>query len=96
MALELFGFQIGRKEEETPPTVQSFAPPPNSDGALDVNAGGAFGTTVDLEGSAKSETALITRYRDMSQQGECDKAVDDIINEAVVFRRQQVGGGGCC
>jgi hypothetical protein len=85
MALELFGFQIGRKEEETPPTVQSFAPPPNSDGALDVNAGGAFGTTVDLEGSAKSETALITRYREMSHQGECDKAVDDIINEAVVF-----------
>lgn len=84
MALELFGFQIGRKEE-TPPTVQSFAPPPTNDGTLDVNAGGAFGTTVDLEGSSKSETSLITRYRDMSQQGECDKAIDDIINEAVVF-----------
>lgn len=85
MAIELFGFQIGKKEESAPPTVQSFAPPPNTDGTIDVNAGGAFGTTVDLEGSAKTEVALITKYREMSQQGECDKAVDDIINEAVVF-----------
>jgi len=85
MAIQLFGFQIGRKEEDTPATVQSFAPPPNTDGTIDVNAGGAFGTTVDLEGAAKSEVSLITRYRDMSQQGECDKAVDDIINEAIVF-----------
>jgi len=85
MAIELFGFQIGRKEQEAPPTVQSFAPPPNIDGTIDVNAGGAFGTTVDLEGSAKTEVTLITKYREMSYQGECDKAVDDIINEAVVF-----------
>ena len=85
MALELFGFQIGRKEEDTPATVQSFAPPPNTDGTIDVNAGGAFGTTVDLEGSAKTEVALITKYREISHQSECDKAVDDIINEAIVF-----------
>lgn len=85
MAIELFGFQIGRKEDDLPPTVQSFAPPPNTDGALNVTEGGAFGTTVDLDGAAKSEAALITRYREMSQQSECDKAVDDVCNEAIVF-----------
>ncbi len=85
MAIELFGFQIGRKEEELPPTVQSFAPPPNTDGAINVTEGGAFGTTVDLDGPAKNEAALITRYREMSQQSECDKAIDDVCNEAIVF-----------
>lgn len=85
MAIDLFGFSIGRKEEETPPTVQSFAPPPNNDGALDVSEGGAFGTTVDLDGSAKNESLLVTKYREMAQQGECDKAIDDVCNEAIVF-----------
>ena len=82
MAIELFGFQLGRKEEELPPTVQSFAPPASMDGALDVNEGGAFGTTVDLDGTSKTEAALITKYREMSRQSECDKAVDDVCNEA--------------
>ena len=85
MAIELFGFQIGRKEDELPPTVQSFAPPPNTDGALNVTEGGAFGTTVDLDGAAKNEAALITRYREMSLQSECDKAIDDVCNEAIIF-----------
>ena len=85
MAIDLFGFSIGRKEEETPPTVQSFAPPPNTDGALDVSEGGAFGTTVDLDGNAKNESLLVTKYREMAQQGECDKAIDDVCNEAIVF-----------
>jgi len=85
MAIELFGFQIGRKEDELPVSVQSFAPPTNLDGALDVNEGGAFGTTVDLDGSSKNESALITKYREMSRQSECDKAIDDICNEAIVF-----------
>jgi len=85
MAIELFGFQIGRKEDDLPPTVQSFAPPPNTDGAINVTEGGAFGTTVDLDGAAKNEAALITRYREMSQQSECDKAIDDVCNEAIVF-----------
>ena len=85
MAIELFGFQIGRKEDDLPPTVQSFAPPPNTDGALNVTEGGAFGTTVDLDGAAKNEAALITRYREMSLQSECDKAIDDVCNEAIIF-----------
>lgn len=84
MAIDLFGFQIGRKEE-LPPSVQSFAPPSSMDGALDVNEGGAFGTTVDLDGTSKTESALITKYREMSRQSECDKAIDDVCNEAVVY-----------
>jgi len=88
MAIELFGFQLGRKEEAGP-SIQSFAPPAAMDGALDVNEGGAFGTTVDLDGTSKTESALITKYREMARQSECDKAIDDVCNEAIVFDDKQ-------
>jgi hypothetical protein len=88
MAVELFGFTIGRKEEEKKPNVKSFAPPPNDDGALAVTEGGVFGTTVDVDGTAKSEAQLISRYREMSQQPECEKAIDDVINEAISGQEQ--------
>ena len=85
MAVQLFGFQIGRiKDDETKPTVQSFAPPPNEDGSLAVTEGGAYGTTVDVDGTSKNEAALITRYREMAEQPETERAIDDIINEAIV------------
>ena len=83
--MELFGFQIGRKkDEELPKTVQTFAPPVNDDGSLMVTEGGFYGTTIDQEGTVKNETTLITRYRSMSQQPECEKAIDDVVNEAII------------
>ena len=91
MPVDLFGFRIGKKpDEETPPSVQSFAPPPNDDGAIAVTEGGAFGITVDMDGSLKNEPVLISRYRDMAQQPECERAVDDIINEAIVYSESEM------
>ena len=86
MAIDLFGFRIGRPEEETKKAEQvpSFVPPPNDQGAVDLALGGGYGGYVDLEGTAKSEAELVTRYREMSLQPECDMAVDDIVNEAIV------------
>ena len=83
MALELFGFRIGKVEQEKD-TVISFAPPEPDDGSLTIAQGGVFGTTVDLEGTAKNEAALVTKYREMTLQPECEKAIDDIVNEAIV------------
>ena len=94
--MQLFGFTIGKpKDDEQPKTVQSFAPPPSSDGTMDVMQeygaayGGAFGTALDMDGVAKNEAALITRYRTMAQQPECERAIDDIINEAIVSDEQE-------
>jgi|TARA_B110000503_G_scaffold128355_1_gene199245 hypothetical protein len=83
MALELFGFRIGKVDEQKD-SVVSFAPPEPDDGSLTIAQGGVFGTTVDLEGTAKNESALITKYREMLLQPECEKAIDDIVNEAIV------------
>lgn len=78
---ELFGFEIRKKKDEE---TESFAPPVNDDGAVIVSAGGTYGTYVDLEGSAKSEAEIVTKYRNMVQQPEIQRAIEDIVNEAIV------------
>ena len=92
MAIELFGFTIGRsqKEKEAREKV-SFALPQYDDGALDVSGtpGGAFATYLDMEGAAKNEMDLIQRYRQMALYPECELAVDDIVNEAIVADREE-------
>ena len=91
MAIDLFGFTIGRKEEIEKlksDNLKSFVPPQDNDGALEVAPGGVYGTYVDMEGTAKSEAQLVTRYREMSTQPEADLAIDDIVNEAIVYNEK--------
>ena len=92
MAVELFGFTIGRTQKEKEARDKaSFALPQYDDGALDVSGtpGGAYGTYLDMEGAAKNEMDLIQRYRQMSLYPECELAVDDIVNEAIVCDREE-------
>lgn len=87
----LFGFEIKRKTpaEETEDRQKSFAPEVYDDGAVVVAAGGAYGTYVDLEGSAKTEAELVSKYRMMAAHSEVDRAVDDIVNEAIVSEPEE-------
>ena len=80
---ELFGFQITRVKKTEDPK-QSFTTTQADDGTQPVAAGGYFGQYLDMEGTAKSEADLIRRYREISLHPECDMAVEDIVNEAVV------------
>ena len=77
---ELFGFEFRKKR----PTEQlpSFTPKETDDGAVVVAAGGAFGTYVDLDGTVRTEAELVTKYREMALQPECDSAIDEIVNES--------------
>ena len=85
MALNLFGFTIARqKVEDESLAQQSFAPPSSDDGALTITSAAYYGTYVDLDGTAKNEVELISRYREMAMQPEIESAIDDIINEAIV------------
>jgi len=79
---EFFGFEIRKKQAE-PENLDAFTAPVNDDGAVIVAAGGAYGTYVDLEGTAKTEAELVTKYRDVAQHPEVQNAVDDIVNEAI-------------
>jgi len=78
--MQLFGFEIKRKEEKP---LESFAPEVKDDGAVIVAAGGAYATYVDLEGTARTEAELVAKYREISLQPEIEMAVDDIVNEAM-------------
>ena len=85
MAVNLFGFKIGRDvDEKQLENLPSFVPPAQDDGSITVAEGGAFGTTVDLDNTVKNEAQLITKYREMAQQPEAERAIDDIVNEAIV------------
>ena len=80
----LFGFTISRdKLEQDKKVEQSFSPPANDDGALTITSAAYYGTYVDLDGTAKNEVELISRYREMSMQPEIEGAIDDIVNEAI-------------
>jgi len=82
---ELFGFTIARKKiEDQQENLPSIVSPTQEDGAIEIAPGGAYGTYVDLEGKAKNEGELVTKYRQMALQPECDSAVQDVVNEAIV------------
>ena len=83
---QLFGYSLERakKGQNNGP---SFVRKESDDAATPVAGGGYFGTAIDLDGSYKDESDLIRRYREMSIHPECDRAVDDVVNEAIAGER---------
>ena len=77
---ELFGFSIKRAKDTGGET---FTTPTPDDGSIEVAGGGFFGQILDTDGRERTELDLIRRYRDISQQAECDSAIEDIVNEAI-------------
>ena len=78
---KILGYTVGKDKKQ----LKSFAPPPPDDGAVNLEVGGAYGTYLDLEGNIRNEIELITKYRELAIQPECEAAVEDIVNEAVVM-----------
>jgi len=86
--MELFGFQIKKADKESDDSsLQRLVPDIKDDGATEVATGGYYGQYIDLQGTAKDEADLVTKYRDLSLQPECDTAIEDIINESIVMNR---------
>jgi Bacteriophage T4-like portal protein (Gp20) len=85
--VEIFGFEIKKRQtlEDKPNVAASFVAPQTDDGAVQIAAGGAYGTYYDMDGTIRSEAELISRYREMSVNHEIDSAIDEIVNEAIVM-----------
>ena len=64
--------------------MKNLLPLPSDDGTIDVGGGGFYGQILDVDGRERTENDLIRRYRDISQQPECDSAIEDIVNEGIV------------
>ena len=80
---KLFGFSIEDSEPLSPGLV-SPVPPNKEDGVDHYLSSGFFGSYVDIEGVYRTEFDLIKRYREMALHPECDSAIEDIVNEAIV------------
>ena len=84
--MRIFGFEIKREiggaDEDT---AVSFVEPTNDEGAITIgnSLGGSYGIAINMDGDAKSEGELVTKYRGMMLQPEISQAVDEVINEAI-------------
>jgi hypothetical protein len=81
--MNLFGFTITRATSDTEDKKQSFIVPQSDDGASTVQAGGYYGTYVDLDASARTESDLITKYREIAMYPDCANAIEEIVGEAI-------------
>lgn len=88
-AVGLFGFRVVKDKDDDVMGYQTFAPPVNELGAVDVEAGGYNQTYVDMDGGVRTEAELVNKYRDMAACSELDQAVDDIVNEIIVSEDDQ-------
>ena len=83
MAINLFGFSIGRDDKQPELKRQSFITPVAEDGASTIQAGGYYGTYVDIDASARNESELISRYREISKYPDCDNAIEEVVSDAI-------------
>jgi hypothetical protein len=94
MALEfsIFGFDVKRNKKASDIITDnpSFVPPEADDGSAIINAGGYFGTYLDVEGNIKNESDLIRRYREIAMYADVDNAIEDIVNESIVKSKEGV------
>ena len=80
---KLFGFSIEESQDKST-SIVSPVPKNNEDGVDNYIASGFYGQYVDIEGAYRSEHELIKRYREMALHPECDGAIEDVVNEAIV------------
>ena len=80
---KLFGFSIEDKPE-LPKGAISPVPDNNEDGADYYITSGFYGQYVDIEGVFRNEYDLIRRYREMALHPECDNAIENVVNEAII------------
>lgn len=84
MAVNIFGFTISRDEKQDEGLQkQGYVTPTPDDGTTTVQAGGYFGTYLDLDATAKSEADMISRYREISLYPYCDNAIEEIVVQAI-------------
>ena len=81
---KLFGFKIKDTGDNNSKGIVSPIPRNEEDKSDFYISSGFYGQYVDIEGVYKTEADLIRRYREMSLHPECDSAIEDIVNEAIV------------
>jgi len=91
-----FGFSFGKTEQSKPVDLNlalqsqpSFVEPGDADGTITIESGGFFATVYDFGGAIRDDNTQIMQYRSMSLYPEVDMAIEDILNESIVFDEKQ-------
>ena len=80
---KLFGFKFEEGGDNVDNIVSPI--PRNEEDKSDFYlSSGFYGQYVDIEGVYKNEQDLVRRYREMALHPECDSAIEDIVDEAIV------------
>lgn len=84
MAIKIFGFEFGKQPQDP-----NLISPVRSDAeaAITIESmpyGGVQTFSLDLDGIAQSENAAIDRYREISILPEVDRAIEEIVGDAVI------------
>jgi hypothetical protein len=86
--MQLFGLTLGKSKKVEKQNPLSVVPPSTEDGSTVItSAPGAanyYGLVLDMDSIIKNENDLIRRYREIAQYSDCDAAITDIVNEAIV------------
>lgn len=86
--MELFGYEITRgKKPQTKASTTSFVPPTDTDAAVEVANSQYIQYNFDAEYSTTKE--LINLYRRMAISSDVSIAIDEVVNEAIVFDTQE-------
>ena len=92
MKNNFFGYLFGKKtdeksSEENQETLNqpSFIAPDDYDGTITAESGGFFSTVYDFGGTIRDDNTQLSHYRSMSLYPEVDMAIEDIINETIIF-----------
>jgi hypothetical protein len=80
----LFGFSIEDSDDQKSKSIVSPVPQTDEDGVDYFIQSGFYGQYVDIEGVYRTEFDLMRRYREMALHPECDSAIEDVVNEALV------------
>ena len=94
---DIFGFSFKKDKQESPqkenefgglepPKSQpSFVTPEDYDGTYVIEGGGFFSQYYDFGGALIQENTQIQQYRSLALYPEVDRAIQDIVNDAIVF-----------
>lgn len=92
MAFSLFGFKFVKDEDNQSSSITTFAPPAITDdlGVANIISPSSFqgyNSAFDINNNTNSdpsENALIMQYREVARNPEVDKAVEEIVSEAII------------
>jgi hypothetical protein len=92
----IFGFTINRKKEESDLKKTNRIEVPSNDGSITVDASNLLGSSMhnafswDAAALSNDNKTLIETYRNTAQISECDFAINEVVNEAIVVDNDNV------